>query len=179
MDSMYFNLENIVLQISQNIDLSLIAIIVSSATATILASMVIITWKNIHENTKATYSQLLRGFQEDLTTRLNKNSVLKTTEDCERYANDYLNTVDEIAFLDINGKIPQGIAEYLKRFFAYGLNIIDWYDHLVGEDFLKTAKKNWPNYFLFCEKHKITINPEDKLPKIMLDYNKLQENESR
>ncbi|MFB5647563.1 MAG: hypothetical protein ACE5RO_05435, partial [Candidatus Nitrosomaritimum yanchengensis] len=61
MDSMYFNLENIVLQISQNIDLSLIAIIVSSATATILASMVIITWKNIHENTKATYSQLLRG----------------------------------------------------------------------------------------------------------------------
>jgi hypothetical protein len=166
------------LQFSQNIDLSLIAIIVSSVTATILASMVIITWKNIHENTKATYSQLLRGFQEDLTTRLDKNSVLKTTEDCQRYANDYLNTVDEIAFLDINGKIPQGIAKYLERFFAYGLNIIDWFDHLVGEDFLKTAKKNWPNYFLYCEKHKITINPEDELPKIMLDYNKLLDNES-
>lgn len=179
MDIVLFSLENMVLQTSQNIDLSLIAIVVSSVTATILASMVIITWKNIHENTKATYSQLLRGFQEDLTTRLNKNSVLKTTEDCERYANDYLNTVDEIAFLDINGKIPQGIAKYLGRFFAYGLNIIDWFDHLVGEDFLKTAKKNWPNYFLYCEKYKITINPEDKLPKIMLDYNKLQDNESR
>ncbi len=167
-----------VLEISQNIDLSLIAILVSSVTATILASLVIITWKSIHENTRATYSQLLRGFQEDLTTRLNKNSVLKTTEDCERYANDYLNTVDEIAFLDINGKIPQGIAKYLERFFAYGLNIIDWFDHLVGEDFLKTAKTNWPNYFLYCEKHKIAINPEDKLPKIMLDYNKLQDYES-
>lgn len=166
------------LEISQNIDLSLIAILVSSVTATILASLVIITWKSIHENTRATYSQLLRGFQEDLTTRLNKNSVLKTTEDCERYANDYLNTVDEIAFLDINGKIPQGIAKYLERFFAYGLNIIDWFDHLVGEDFLKTAKTNWPNYFLYCEKYKIAINPEDKLPKIMLDYNKLQDNES-
>lgn len=168
-----------VLEISQNIDLTFIAIIVSCITATILASLVIITWKNIHENTKATYSQLLRGFQEDLTTRLNKNSVLKTTEDCERYANDYLNTVDEIAFLDINGKTPQGIAKYLERFFAYGLNIIDWFDNLVGEDFLKTAKKNWPNYFLYCEKYKITINPEDKLPKIMLDYNKLQKNESQ
>ena len=71
--------------------------------------MVLITWKNIRENTNATYSQLLRGFQEDLTTRLNKNSILKTNEDYERYANDYLNTVDEITFLAINGKIPQGI----------------------------------------------------------------------
>ncbi len=166
------------LQTSNSVDLSIIAITVSSATAIILASMVGITWKSIRESTKATYSQLLRGFHEDLTTRLNKNSVLKTTEDCQRYANDYLNTVDEIAFLDLNGKIPQGIAKYLGRFFSYGLNIIDWYNGMVGEDFAETAKKNWPNYFLYCEKYKIRLNPEDKLPKIMLDYNKLQDSES-
>ena len=89
-------LASTVLQTSQiSIDLSVLAILVSSATAIILVFMVMITWKNIRENTKATYSQLLRGFHEDLTTRLNKNSVLRTTEDCERYANDYLNTVDE------------------------------------------------------------------------------------
>ena len=163
---------------SQSIDLALLAILVSATTAIILAFMVLITWKNIRENTKATYSQLLSGFHEDLTTRLNKNSVLKTTEDCERYANDFLNTVDEIAFLEINKKIPQDIAGYLRRFFAYGLNIIDWYNDMVGEDFLEVAKKNWPNYFLYCEKYGICLNPEDKLPKIMLDYNKLQENES-
>lgn len=80
---MFLNLVNTVLQASQGIDLSIIAITVSSATATILAFIVLITWKNIRESTKATYSQLLRGFHEDLTTRLNKNSVLKTTEDCE------------------------------------------------------------------------------------------------
>jgi hypothetical protein len=176
---MFLNLANVFLQTSQSIDLSVIAIMVSSATATILAFMVWITWRNIQESTKATYSQLLRGFHEDLTTRLNKNSVLKTTEDCKRYANDYLNTVDEIAFLDMNEKIPQGIAKYLGRFFAYGLNIINWYNDMTGEDFLKTAKKNWPNYFLYCEKHKIHLNPEDKLPKIMLDYNQLQDNESQ
>ena len=176
---MFLNLADVTLQMPQSIDLSIIAIMVSSATAIILAFMVLITWKNIRENTNATYSQLLRGFQEDLTTRLNKNSVLKTTEDCERYANDYLNTVDEIAFLAINGKIPQGIARYLGRFFAYGLNIIDWYNGMVGEDFLKTAKKNWPNYFLYCEKYEICLNPDDRLPKIMLDYNLLQDNESQ
>ena len=154
-------------------------IVSESGKPDILAFMVLITWKNIRENTKATYSQLLRGFHEDLTTRLNKNSVLRTTEDCERYANDYLNTVDEIAFLDINQKIPQDIAKYLRRFFAYGLNIIDWYNGMVGEDFLETAKKNWPNYFLYCEKYEIHLNPEDKLPKIMLDYNKLRDNESQ
>lgn len=174
---MLSNIENIFLQIPQTVDLSIVAIIVSSVTATIFACMVLITWKNTRENTKATYSQLLRGFHEDLTTRLNKNSILKTTEDCKRYANDYLNTVDEIAFLDINGKLPKGIAKYLRRFFAYGLNIIDWYDDMVGEDFLETAKTNWPNYFVYCKKYNISLNPEDKLPKIMLDYNKLQDNE--
>ena len=177
---MTINLASTALQASQiSIDLSVLAILVSSVTAIILAFMVLITWKNIRENTKATYSQLLRGFHEDLTTRLNKNSVLRTTEDCERYANDYLNTVDEIAFLETNKKIPQDIAKYLQRFFAYGLNIIDWYNGMVGEDFLETAKKNWPNYFLYCEKYDIRLNPEDKLPKIMLDYNKMQEDESQ
>jgi hypothetical protein len=177
-DVTFIYLADAFLQTSNSVDLSIIAITVSSATAIILASMVGITWKSIRESTKATYSQLLRGFHEDLTTRLNKNSVLKTTEDCQRYANDYLNTVDEIAFLDLNGKIPQGIAKYLGRFFSYGLNIIDWYNGMVGEDFAETAKKNWPNYFLYCEKYKIRLNPEDKLPKIMLDYNKLQDSES-
>jgi hypothetical protein len=176
---MSVNIANLFLQIPPAIDLSVIAIIISSVTATILAFMVVITWKNIHENTNATYSQLLRGFHEDLTSRLNKNSILKTTDDCKRYANDYLNTVDEITFLDINGKIPQGIATYLGRFFAYGLNIIKWYDDMVGENFLETAKKNWPNYFLYCEKYEIHLNPEDKLPKIMLDYNKLRDRESQ
>ena len=167
------------LQASQSIDLPIVALLISSTTAVILAFMVIITWKSIKENTNATYSQLLRGFHEDLTTRLNKNSILKTTDDCKRYANDYLNTVDEIAFLDISGKIPAGIANYFERFFAYGLNIIDWYNGMVGEDFRQSAEKNWPNYFLYCTKHKINLNPEDKLPKIMLDYNQLQSDELR
>lgn len=175
---MLFSFEYILLQIPQMLDLSVIAIIISSVTATILAAMVIITWKSIHQNTNTSYSQLLRGFHEDLTNRLNKNSVLKTTEDCKRYANDYLNTVDEISFLDDTGKIPKGIAAYLERFFSYGLIIIDWFDDMVGENFSDTAKKNWPNYFHYCEKHKIHLNSDDKLPKIMLDYNRLRDSES-
>lgn len=111
---MFTSLTNTVLQISPEVDLSIVAILVSSATAIVLASMVLITWKNIRENTKITYSQLLRGFHENLTTRLNKNSILKTTEDCERYANDYLNTVDEIAFLDLNKKIPKTLQDIFK-----------------------------------------------------------------
>jgi len=176
---MLLNLDSIFLQLTQNIDIPTLAIIISSITATIFVITLLLTWKNVRENTKATYSQLLREFHEDLTNRLDKNSILKTTEDCQRYANDYLNTVDQIAFLDIHKKIPVGIAKYLNRFFAYGLIIIDWYDHMVGEDFNQTAKKNWPNYFLYCQKYNITPNPDDKLPKIMLDYNLLQEKESR
>ncbi|MFB5647421.1 MAG: hypothetical protein ACE5RO_04700, partial [Candidatus Nitrosomaritimum yanchengensis] len=151
---------------------------ISSITATIFAITLIITWNSIKANTRATHSQLLRGFHEDLTNRLNKNTVLKTTEDCQRYANDYLNTVDEIAYLELNGKIPSHIATYLKRFFAYGLMIVDWYNEMVGEDFRVTTKKNWPNFIQYCEKNGMSSNPDDILPKIMLDYNKLRENES-
>jgi len=161
------------------IDVTLLPIIISSFTASIFAITLIITWRNIHENTKATHAQLLRGFHEDLTNRLNKNSVLKTTEDCMRYANDYLNTIDEIAYLEIQNKIPSFVADYLKRFFAYGIIIIDWYNAMIGEDFREIAKKNWPNYFTYCDKYKIVPNPDDKLPKIMNDYNILREKESK
>lgn len=176
---MLLNISNMFLQIMPKIEVSTLALIISSITATVFVITLLLTWKSLRENTKVTYSQLLRGFHEDLTNRLNKNLVLKTTEDCQRYANDYLNTVDEIAFLEIHRKIPTGIAKYLKRFFAYGLIIVNWYDEMVGEDFNKIAKKNWPNYFQYCEKYEITTNPEDKLPKIMLDYNLLQEKESQ
>jgi len=160
------------------IDVTLLPIIISSFTASIFAITLIITWRNIHENTKATHAQLLRGFHEDLTNRLNKNSVLRTTEDCMRYANDYLNTIDEIAYLEIQKKIPRFVADYLKRFFAYGIIIIDWYNEMIGEDFREIARKNWPNYFSYCDKYKIVPNLDDKLPKIMNDYNILREKES-
>ncbi len=160
------------------VDLAVYPVLISSFTATIFAITLIITWKSIKENTRATHSQLLRSFHEDLTSRLNKNAILKTTEDCQRYANDYLNTVDEIAYLELNGKIPSHIATYLKRFFEYGLTIIYWYDDMVGEDFNEASKKNWPNYINYCKKNGIVANPDDKLPKIMLDFNRLSENES-
>jgi len=173
-------LENINLQIpqlQQAMDVSVLALIVSSITMTIFAITLLSTWRTTKENTKATYAQLLRSFHEDLTQRLNKNAVLRTTEDCERYANDYLNTIDEIAFLTLNGKIPPEMGTYLHRFFGYGLMIIDWYDKMIGEDFQKIAKENWANNFEFCKKYGIKKNPDDKLPKIMQDYNKLKEKE--
>jgi hypothetical protein len=159
------------------IQIPLLALLISCITAIIFAITLAITWKATKQNTRATYAQLLRGFHEDLTQRLNKNAVLHTTEDCERYANDYLNTLDEIAFLAINNKIPLDIAEYFHRFFSYGQRIIDWYDNMIGEDFKKIARENWPNYFVFCQKFDIRVRSDDKLPRIMLDYNKLQSNE--
>jgi hypothetical protein len=159
------------------LEIPLLALIISSFTATVFAITLTITWKATKLTTKATFAQLLRTFHEDLTQRLNKNTVLKTTEDCERYANDYLNTLDEIAFLEINNKIPSDVAQYFKRFFSYGLRIIDWYDSMIGEDFRQIARANWPNYFTFCEKFSIQIRSDDKIPKIMLDYNKLRNDE--
>lgn len=175
-------LDNVYLQvpqIQQAIDVSVLAVMISSVTMTIFAITLAITWKTTKENTKASYSQLLRSFHEDLTKRLEKNAVLKTTEDCERYANDYLNNLDVIAYLTLNKKIPVEIGTYLHRFFGYGLNIIEWYDKMIGEDFQRIAKNNWPNNFEFCKKFEIKKNVDDKLPKIMQDYNELKEKERK
>lgn len=162
--------------IPHGIETPVLAVMISSVTMTIFAITLWITWKTTKENTRATYAQLLRSFHEDLTKRLEKNTVLQTTEDCERYANDYLNTLDEIAYLTLKGKIPTEIGTYLRRFFGYGLIIIGWYDKMVSDDFGKIAKTNWPNYFEFCKKYNIQKNPDDKLPKIMQDYNEIKEN---
>jgi hypothetical protein len=158
--------------ISLPIEIPVLAVMISCVTMTIFAITLWITWKTTKENTRATYSQLLRSFHEDLTKRLEKNAILQTTEDCERYANDYLNTLDEIAYLTLNDKIPTEIGTYLRRFFGYGIIIIDWYDKMVSADFGKIAKSNWPNHFEFCKKFNIQKNPDDKLPKIMQDFNK-------
>ena len=156
------------------LDLPLLAVMISCVTMTIFAITLWITWKSTKENTRATHAQLLRSFHEDLIKRLEKNIILKTTEDCERYANDYLNTLDEIAFLTLKNKIPLEIGTYLRRFFGYGLIIIDWYDKMVSDDFGIIAKANWPNYFEFCKKYSVKKNPDDKLPKIMQDYNEIK-----
>ena len=170
-------LDNIHLQLSQlPIDIPVLAVMISSVTMTIFAITLWITWKTTKENTKATYAQLLRSFHEDLAKRLEKNTVLQTTEDCERYANDYLNTLDAIAFLTLKDKIPIEIGTYLRRFFGYGLIIIDWYDKMIRDDYGKIAQANWPNNFEFCKKYGIQKNPDDKLPKIMQDFNKIKEN---
>jgi len=178
---MFEILENIFLQtpqVQQAISVSVLALIVSSVTMTIFAITLFVTWRATKENTKATYAQLLRSFHEDLTKQLDKNAVLHTTEDCERYANDFLNILDAIAFLAINGKIPTEIGKYLRRFFGYGMVIIEWYDKMIGEDFKKIAQQNWPNTFEFCNKYNVKKNVDDKLPKIMQDYNKLKEKEN-
>lgn len=164
-------------KILQTLDVSILAVGISSIIMIIFAVTLWITWRSASQNTKAAYSQLLRSFHEDLTQRLNKNAILKTNEDCERYANDFLNTLDEISFLAINEKIPIDMAIYLRRFFGYGLIIIDWYDKMIGDDFKKIAKNNWPNFFEFCKKFDVIKNPDDKLPKIMHDFNKLKENQ--
>ncbi len=161
--------------IPQAIETPVLAVMISSVTMTIFAITLWITWKATKENTRATYAQLLRSFHEDLTKRLEKNTILSTTEDCERYANDYLNTLDEIAFLTLKNKIPTEIGTYLRRFFGYGLIIIDWYDKMVSDDFGSIAKSNWPNNFEFCKKYNIKKNPDDKLPKIMQDFNKKED----
>ncbi|CAD6517927.1 conserved hypothetical protein [metagenome] len=54
---MFLNLETIFLQSVSKIETPTLAVIISSITATIFVITLLITWKNVRENTKVTYSQ--------------------------------------------------------------------------------------------------------------------------
>ena len=118
---MFLNLTKIFLQIDSD---SGIALGLSIVVAIILGIGLFINWKATEasklateENSKVRYAQLLRDFDEDFKKILDKGSYIDTTEKAERYAVDYLNMLERIAYLNKKGKIPDDIAEYFSNYF--------------------------------------------------------------
>jgi len=179
---MLLNLQNILLQMqneaqSQNvaIDISIIALIIATISAGGVAGTFILNWWVTRASNRTKYAELLRDFEQNLSRVLEKEPSLKTTEECERFAADYLNILDRIAYLNQKGKVPDEIADYFDNYFSYGLTIIDWYDKIGVTE--KTAKKIWHYQIEWAQNHNLKADPEILLPKALREYNTLKKNE--
>ena len=70
---------------------------------------------------------IVEGYSSQLTELKNKERTLKTKKDCETYAQNYLDLMDQIAYLCRKGRgIPKDVRDYFENDFAYALTIIWW-----------------------------------------------------
>ncbi len=85
---------------------------------------------------KAEYVEILREFANDLSGFVEKEKELDNNGDYEVYAEQYLETLEQIATLYKHGVLPTKESSYFENKFAYGHNLWDWY-HLIVLKFKK------------------------------------------
>ena len=147
---------------------------------------------------------IVEGYSSQLTELKKQESTLKTKRDCETYAQSYLDLMDQIAYLCVNGRgISKDVRDYFENDFAYALTLIWWLQDkkLIKEESINgffdipkdkpteihITQKNfedksfpWYDLIRWClyeeyEKKVILPFDNDQLPDAMLNYNELHE----
>lgn len=70
---------------------------------------------------------IIREFGNGLSQFVEKEKTPRTQDDCSVYAEQYLDTLEEIASLYRKSIIPRIAADYFENKFSYGRNLWDWY----------------------------------------------------
>ncbi len=117
--------------------------------------------------------QLIEGYSQQITELKNKERSLKTTTDCETYAINYVDLMDQIAFLYAQESIPKDIGRYFENEFAYALTMIQWIEkHNVIDKLPKGKDSMWTDLLGWCNE-KIDPLDEAQLPMPMQKYDEL------
>jgi len=144
---------------------------------------------------------MLGNFSNQISNLKDKERQLKTKKDCEIYAQNFVDLMDQIAFLHIEETIPSKVTKYFENEFAYALTMIEWLENynidkggkkreneIKWEEHVKTLnvingdKKEytWSSLIKWCQKlKKPPIEPIEykSLPPAMLKYDLLPEEE--
>lgn len=139
--------------------------------------------------------ETIQRFGEILNNITNKERDLNSKLDCSLYAEQFLDTLEQIATLYHKRVIPKKAADYFENKFAYGINLLDWYEKYVNETKLKfdpneeifedeENEERWREFKWFCRggdtiSKKISAFDDNLhvLPKVMEDYNSLPNEE--
>lgn len=126
---------------------------------------------------------IITSFGKQLTDLTDKERHLKTKLDCTVYAEQYLDTLEQIAYLFNSKALATDIPTYFENNFSYGLTILIWYVNKLGED-IAQADTRWSDFKKYTdewekakeddeEKRKfipLEPFPENKLPDTMIKY---------
>jgi hypothetical protein len=124
------------------------------------------TEKAMIENTKVTYAQIMRDFDQDLAKM--EESYVTDYDTGIEFSIHILLTLNRLVHLYEKKMIPHDIAHYFDNYFAYGLSLKHWMDkvhHNLGEK----DKKKFNEVEEWCNRQTPKIKPTDKgdLPKFI------------
>ena len=124
--------------------------------------------------------EIMRSYSKQLTDLSGKETELKTKIDCSVYVEQYLDTLEQIAYLFNKKAIATDAVTYFENNFAYGLTLKEWYDlAVIGA---KEQENRWAEIEEYCASFKDEndkpkpiqkFNIETTLPTSMLYYNDL------
>ena len=111
--------------------------------------------------TKAEFVEIIRPYAKDLADFVDQEKEMSEPEQFEVYAEQYLETLEQIATLYKNNIIPRKASEYFENKFAYGCNLWEWYHGHVLK-FKETFFKALWNFPTDCPD--VPSSPESVIP---------------
>jgi hypothetical protein len=156
-------------------DNTIVVAVIGAFTA--IAVPIVLSYREQKTANQNRVMDLFQNFTKQLTELIEREGNLRTKSQCEAYAMNYLDTVDEIAFLYNSKKIGE-ITWYFEDHFRYGITIHKWMiNHRIVEE-TKEEKDRWSDLlkiskFLWDEH--LGVLPEDQLPYAMQKYASLKE----
>ncbi|KAF6247392.1 hypothetical protein C6990_02690 [Nitrosopumilus sp. b3] len=109
--------------------------------------------------------EIMREYSVQLTELSDKETKLKTQIDCSVYVEQYLDILEQIAYLFNNKALTTDVPTYFENNFAYGLTLKSWYDYKV---FGAEGQENrWSEFLKYCE----NFEDDENNPKPIKSFN--------
>jgi len=92
--------------------------------------------------------EIMRNYSKRLSDLSSTETNLQTKIDCSIYAEQYLDILEEIAYLFNNKSLATDSLTYFENNFNYGKTIYTWYDKVVlGAG---SQEERWKEFDLYC-----------------------------
>ena len=114
---------------------------------------------------KSEYVGILRQYANDLSGFVEKEKDMVTDEQFEVYAEQYIETLEQIATLYKHNIIPRKAKEYFDNKFAYGCNLWNWYHHRVLKFSNELCNALWKTFDCYEDVKDQKDNAESKSEK--------------
>jgi hypothetical protein len=121
---------------------------------------------------------IITNYGKQLTRLVDKERNLKTKLDCTVYVEQYLDTLEQIAYLFNSKALAADIPTYFENNFSYGLTMLTWYREKLGTTEDESGER-WSDFLKYTDEWEkvgpdefkaLTPFDQSKLPDIMIKY---------
>jgi len=155
-------------------DIALLALIIAGLSASgVVGGLILNVWAKNKENNRK-YAEFISKTQSDLNNMLDKFHDAQNTRELHFWMYRYFNRVEEIAYLDIKGKIDSDMSWYFKWWLRDAYQGMLWMDNHQNRN--GTFKDIWKYVEDWCRINRITTEGVE-LPDYIYRFQQLEQNE--